>query len=104
MDGWMDESLQAIVRLWVVLMPGWAGLCRTTPKLSAQRRTDGLLSPAGDLSTLPALYLSQHRGSCHDASATPGPRDNRGCPYPHRTLGAGLRPGDGSLSITHEHL
>ena len=75
---WMEKSLQAIERLWVVHMPGCAGLCRTTPGLSAQRRTDGLLSPVGDLITLPTLYLSRHRSTCHDASATPVSRKAEG--------------------------
>ena len=52
---WVDKSLQANVRLWVVHMPDCAGLCRTAPDLSAQCRMDGRLSPAGDLITLPAL-------------------------------------------------
>lgn len=44
--------------------------CWTTPGIAAQRRTDKLLCPLGDPIPQPTLYLPQHQGSCHDASAT----------------------------------
>ena len=91
------------MRLWVVHMPGCAGLCRTTPGKAAQRRTDGLLSPVGDLVTLPTFCLSRHRGSCHDASATPVPRTAEGAHTCITVLGARLRPGNSWLSWTAGH-
>jgi hypothetical protein len=84
-------------------MPGCAGLCRTTPSMAAQRRTDALLSPVGDLVTLPTFCLSRHRGSCHDASATLVPRTAEGAHTCITVLGARLRPGNSWLSWTAGH-
>ena len=104
MDGGWWSPFERSWRPWVVHLPSLAGLRRTTPGLAAQRRTDALLSPVGDPRTLPTLYLSQHRGSCYDAVAIPVSRVAEGAHTCVAMVGARLRPGDGSLSITHEHL
>ena len=102
--GWMEKFLQANERLWVVRMPSRARLCRTSPGITAQRWTDRHLSPVGALITLPTVFLSQHRASCYDVSATLDSRTAEGAHPRIAFEGAGLRPGNSSLSIIHEHL
>ena len=88
-----------------------ARLCWTVPDyarygngMAAQRQADELLFPVGDLNTLPTLNLSQHRGSCYDASATLDSRTAEGAHTRIAIEGAWLRPGNSTLSITHKHL
>ena len=102
MDGWMEISTPAKARLFH--MPRRAGLCRTMPDFEAQRWTHGLLSLVGDLISLPTLYRSQQRGSCHDASAIQVSRMAEAAHTCITIVGARIRPANSSLSITYEHL